>query len=307
MVLIRNFYLYILLLIYCSAVMAITSYELKVKHKKNEILYTFLAEVVEDVEEGWGNIRVGSSRWTFPCVTLTLDLTESATSELQDFVFDKRCADANDLQNGREGTVIMLLTALEFMYHMFPSVLETEFSDKSVIPGARFGGGSVSLADYYFLKSGKTWYETHFGAIPTLRAQEQILRNSRDKLTQIVSLPLKTFVTILGLPGDTRLVSVYEWALHKQNWLALFARMALVPISKAILQERAKRILRLLDIPSLAASSWVLPKATITAQTSRICDIISIMPTSDRLGHKFGIADGSSVHMHAGHYLGVDS
>ena len=293
----------ILLLVYCPAIMAVTTYKIKVKNKITHIVYNFLAEIEREVEEKWAKIRVGSSRRYIPCVVLTLDLTGSISSELQDFEFDKRCADANDLLHGRDGTVTMLLTALEFMYQIFPSVVETEFSDKSVIQGVRYGGGSVSLADYYLLKSGKTWYETHFGAIPTTRLTKQILRESRHELARIVSLPSTTFLRRLGIQNDMKLVSLYEAVLHKQNWLT-FELMASDIRTRVVLQEKLKRILDLLDISSLAANSWTLPKATIRTQMSQVCSIMSIVATDEKLGQRVGTVDKSSIRMHAGHNLG---
>lgn len=284
--------------------MAVTTYKIKVKNKMTHIVYNFLAEIEREVEENWAKIRVGSSRRYIPCVVLTVDLSGSISSELQDFEFDRRCADANDLLHGRDGTVTMLLTALEVMYQIFPSVVETELSDKSIIQGVRYGGGSVSLADYYLLKSGKTWYETHFGAIPTTRLTKQILRESRHELARIVSLPLTTFLRRLGIQNDLPLVSLYEAALHKQNWLTLFERMASDSRTRAVLQEKLKRILNLLDISSLAATSWTLPKAAIRVQMSQVCSIVSIVPTDEKLGQRVGLVDKSSIRMHAGHNLG---
>ena len=73
---------------------------------------------------------------------------------LQNISYNLKCSMNKVMQNGKNGTVIMMRTAIEFATHLFPNAKILEFQDNSSTSDK-----SINLSTYSYLLYGKTWYQ----------------------------------------------------------------------------------------------------------------------------------------------------
>lgn len=280
--------------------MTTSSHEVTLKHLQSGYIYKFILTVSGN-EEGDVLLKLGSSRRPKECVFISFNEKYGPdSSELQGFEFDKKCAENEDLRNGKNGTIPMMLVALWCMYRLFPKITNTDFQDKSVFSA---GVSTVSLANYYFLKSGKTWYEYWFDAKPVIPAENRILQDARRKMSVIVSMPYDTFLRQSGMSDNRRLAAIFAEAHHRNSWFWLFQNFAADVQIRKDLQKCVTRIFRMFDTPSLAAFGWCMRKSIIMKMIESSIKIIKWEPSNKKLGSQSGGSLDDMIYMHGGHLI----
>ena len=276
-----------------------------IRQKTSGRVYVFLVNFTDD--EGDVSIMVGSSNRDKACVFLTYSKDISLYScELQNFEFHPSCADNATLLHGLNGTVLMMLAALSIVYQHFPEIKKTDFSDKSALPGEI----SISLIDYYFLKTGQSWYQGMFGAELVLPVERELLKNAKLKLSKIVDMPQRTFLKKSGIfKSDAQLpdhfLKIYIENLNNHSWFALFDKLASHESTKHAFLRAVPRIMRMFELSSFASTYWTMKKSKITQMIQAMVQNIEIKPTNKKLGNsqmQGGSRDKASgmIHMHPG-------
>ncbi len=116
------------------------------------------------------NILVGGIKKK--CVNFTM-YNDDEIGVLELLENDSRCFLFQDTNNS--DIIDLLRTSLYFMYVKFPTLKYIEFSDNSFITCKN--NKRMSLPDLMTVKSGKTWYEYHFNAIPYNNEYILLLKN----------------------------------------------------------------------------------------------------------------------------------
>ena len=246
-----------------------TRYEIKVKTRSG-ILYTFTADV--DRNPNFIRITLGSSRRQASCVDIFIEQATGSLSVLEDFVYDKACAQSNDLRNGPDGSIIMLLTTLHVVYQAFPTIRMTELSDKSYI-------GRTSLIHYYLLKSGNTWYQKWFNAIPSYSQERRNLMLFREKINKIVNITYESFISESHMPETSQLKQIYVSALNKIRWRSLFEKLSNESSMKRAFMLAIPHICRMLELPNMIATSWTMKRSDIERHMAYSMTVLSMRET----------------------------
>jgi hypothetical protein len=130
----------------------------KIKYDDYEFFATVLKEEdIEDSIKGRSRIKFGGKRG---CIDIVI-FPDHYTGELCGLKYHNECAINKDLEKGI-GTVVMLKSALKFVYTLFPKIKIFDFKDISQIKCKR--GIHIPLSSYYIGKYSKTWYMYKFNA-----------------------------------------------------------------------------------------------------------------------------------------------
>jgi len=125
--------------------------------KTNKIYYVNYLKDKENEIIFFGGVRQ-------KCVIVTID-TDNLTGErkgiLQTIQYFDKCVIYNKL-NRCDQLVDLVHCSLLFLIKKFPEIDTVELSDASEIKCKN--NESITLADYYYVKLGQTWYEKHFNA-----------------------------------------------------------------------------------------------------------------------------------------------
>lgn len=285
------------------------SHQITLKLKPNRRVYTFIANTTTD--EGDVYIKMGSTKRTKECVFLTYNQDLSNLScELQNFEFSPECADNTDLESGMNGTVPMMLAALHFTYDAFPHIRQTEFNDKSVLPGQI----SASLIDYNFLRTGQSWYQKMFGAELVLQDEKTRMLISKRKILDIVNVSVQEFLKrsrmFSSKTAPDSFSRIYQAHLNDQPWMALFDALSKDSDVRLEFMLAVRHIMRWFEISSFAGTYWTMKKSRICKMRSDLIQSIQISPSNKRLGQvqmQGGGRDRHSglIHMHGGWNLGL--
>jgi hypothetical protein len=123
--------------------------------KTNKIYYVNYLKDKENEIIFFGGVRQ-------KCVIVTID-TDNLTGErkgiLQTIQYFDKCVIYNKLNRGDQ-LVDLVHCSLLFLIKKFPEIDTVELSDSSEIKCKN--NESITLADYYYVKHGQTWYEKHF-------------------------------------------------------------------------------------------------------------------------------------------------
>ncbi len=248
--------------------------KLRVKVRtKTGIIYSFTATI--DRNPDFIRFTLGSPRMPRPCVDIYLEDAEGTACILEDFVYDKLCAESNDLRRGPDGSIVMLQTALHILHRCFPNVKTTELSDKSYI-------GRTSLTHYYLLKSGHTWYQKWFDAYPTYSTEKKQILLIREKINKIVNITYESFLRESHMVDAARLKTLYTSALNKSRWRSLFDQISNEESIRPDYMKCIPHIFRMLDLPNMVATSWSIRKTDIETLTSVSMSVISINEIDSR-------------------------
>ena len=98
---------------------------------------------------------------------LMIEVTKNEFAELSSVSYEDHCFITNEeLQYGMEN---LIKCCLSFTIGLFPKIKTVTFTDNSFITCKN--NQRIYLADHSYIKSGQTWYEKYFGAIP----QEEVV------------------------------------------------------------------------------------------------------------------------------------
>ena len=106
----------------------------------------------------------------------------------------ERCSFFETLKDGNE-TVDLVKNSLFLATNLYPDVSKYELTDNSFITCKN--GKRISLADLYFVKYGKTWYEDKFGVIPSNLYKDSIEFNKsiiNKRLNSKIEIPFEDFI-----------------------------------------------------------------------------------------------------------------
>ncbi len=289
------------------------AYQITVRQKSSLSghVYVFIVNLTDS--EGDVSIVTGSTKRALECVYLTYNSEFGDTSgELQNFEFSPKCAENTDMKSGLNGTVLMMLASLRFIYEMYPKIKCIEFNDKSTFPGEI----SVSTIEYYFLKTGESWYQRIFGAELVLPSERQIVKTCRTKLASIVDISAEDFIKKTQMikpvrqPAEMAIFNkIYIAHLNNRSWMALFGILAKHSMTKQEFVLAVPKIRLMLDMPTLAGTYWRIKKSRITKMIDDMIQSIEIKPTDKQLGQAqmrggSRIRSSGMIHMHPGWSLG---
>lgn len=113
-----------------------------------------------------------------PCVTVYVYEDEAILSFLE---YSPRCTTTGNMKRG-EGTREMLEFVFDFAKKLGAKTIQ--LTDQSTIRCET--GETIKLGPYSFFKTGKTWYEKHFGFAPTEEYREEY--ENAKKLRKTLSL-----------------------------------------------------------------------------------------------------------------------
>jgi hypothetical protein len=125
------------------------------------------------------------------CININID--KKINNGILELVqYHEKCSFFETLQEGFE-MVNLVKNSLYFAIYTYPDIINYELVDNSFI--ACKNGKRVSLADLYFVKYGKTWYENKFGAIPKNKEIiDFIKKNILNKINKKINLPFDKFM-----------------------------------------------------------------------------------------------------------------
>jgi hypothetical protein len=111
-----------------------------------------------------------------PCVTVYVDKEEAVMTLLE---YSPRCTVDGNMKRG-EGTREMMEFVFEFAKSLGAKTIQ--LSDQSTVRCET--GEVIKLGPYSFFRTGKTWYEKHFGFAPTeeYREEYEIAKELRKEL-----------------------------------------------------------------------------------------------------------------------------
>lgn len=121
---------------------------------------SFVASYVQ-IEDTIFRVRFGGIKQR-DCLTIHIYPNEKYCC-LVDAFHHKDCSIDNELPK-KDGTVDMILAAVQLCKHLHPSLQYMTLQDESVIKCKN--GKQLPLPDVYMLLYGQTWYQKHLGATP---------------------------------------------------------------------------------------------------------------------------------------------
>ena len=135
-----------------------------------------------------------------------IDISIYTTEEDKDYPnidaigYDKNCVidESNAGLLPGTGTVIMVKTALQFVKMLYPNIKHFLFKDLSNI--YCHGGTNFPLSTLYIAKYGRTWYQTHFDAEPTLKKDKIEIQRVHHYLNKNIKLEYDTFYSTFIKP-----------------------------------------------------------------------------------------------------------
>jgi hypothetical protein len=132
-----------------------------VRYKNNQFKASILLpEKVMEEDDQQCYIGFGGQ---YKCISITI--TENDTiAWLSGLKHNKKCLINAPLKRGKDGTVMMLKTAIAFVKNMYPFVKYIYLTDTSDI--RLRNGNTTSLIAYYIIKYNTSWYGKHLDAIP---------------------------------------------------------------------------------------------------------------------------------------------
>ena len=118
-----------------------------------------------------------------PCIEIFLRINDNKyvkTAKLQQINYNTTCNLTNNMEKGI-GTIDMIHATFATIAYIFKDITEIEFEDCSQIPCDKT---TPSLKHYYVAFKEQTWYEYHFGAIPSSKyyiQYQDMLKQFNDK------------------------------------------------------------------------------------------------------------------------------
>lgn len=137
------------------------------------------------------NILVGGLN--IKCIHIIINKKKN-TGLLELVQHHERCSFFETLKDGNE-TIDLVKNSLFLAANLYPEVSKYELIDNSFILCKN--GKRISLADLYFVKYGKTWYENKFGALPSKVSKEFIDSNKNiiiNRLNKKIILSYDQFI-----------------------------------------------------------------------------------------------------------------
>lgn len=117
------------------------------------------------------HIQIGNPRGSpRPCVIISAFEREIV---LQDLFYFSTCSSDRALDR-KTGTIEMVQAALKATVVRFPRRLKVSLTDKSYFPSRTLG--NIPIPEAKVLAGGPTWYQEHFGAIPTSTTSRKLQR-----------------------------------------------------------------------------------------------------------------------------------
>jgi len=123
---------------------------------------------------------------------LMIVISDNKYAELSAVNYEDHCFITNEeIQYGMEN---LIKCCLSFIIGLFPKIKKVTFTDNSFITCKN--DKRIYLADHSFIKSGMTWYEKYFGAIPQKEVVELVKHYKKEltkKLKEKIDLSKKEF------------------------------------------------------------------------------------------------------------------
>jgi hypothetical protein len=113
------------------------------------------------------------------------------------------CNITNDLENGENGTIKMLKTAICFAKQMFPHCSQIELSDSSGYID-RNTGRSINLPDKYMFLYKQTWYQKHFPMFKFKPKDTRARSRTRQFLSRLHQKPTKKECIAIGIRHESQ-------------------------------------------------------------------------------------------------------
>lgn len=181
-----------------------------------------------------------------PCIRFTLYKNTKGSYDvvIQDIEYHSTCSSTRPMQR-KAGTIKMVQGALKAIisYLGKTQVHSISFTDESRYEHP--SNGYIPLPEKYALFGKPTWYQQHFGAIPTKttnNATENVLRAYRDASKIKVA--------------DTHIVDL---AFYKHAFASMTIREMMQAIGDNITEMHVSSILHALNLPPLSGTSWSIP------------------------------------------------
>lgn len=176
-----------------------------------------------------------------PCIVIEV---EGSSAIIQTLQYVQTCSVNTVLKKG-EGTVEMVKASLKWLMQTYPEAKRIDFSDMSYIPLSK--SYNMPLPEYYALVHGQTWYQQHFGAIPSKKTKTVLQSYTTLRMMKVKDTPLVKY-----LPPSQHDKHVYE---------------VIGPLLKRIKSHNdAHDFLRMnLRLRPLTSTSWYIPRQTALA------------------------------------------
>ncbi len=162
------------------------------------------------------------------CIEMNIKPTQQL-AHCSHLEYNEKCS-MNGLLKRGQGTIDMLNTIFSFAKNSYyPKELQSiTLEDDSYIYN-NFGK-KVYLYWAYYLTNGKTWYETHFNAIPYTNAETNLYLENKTKLNMPINMEWQLFTSYLGPYTNeiklSMIKNIFENEKEKgSSWQTLFNQL----------------------------------------------------------------------------------
>lgn len=179
-----------------------------------------------------------------PCMRLTLYKNKDNTYDvvIQDIKYYATCSSPQLMQR-KSGTIKMAKGALKALLS-YCRINAITFSDESNFEHKTHG--AIPLPEKFALAGRPTWYQQHFGAIPSNDATRNVLEAYQDASKLLVS--------------ETKIV-------NERVYRPTFAKMTIAQMMRTIgndiTEADISSILHALKLEPLSGSSWEIPPSVV--------------------------------------------
>ncbi len=206
--------------------------------------YTFWVREDKETWEDSVDIHIGNPRGRpKPCIVLSVYDEEII---LQELTYYSTCSAPDKQLERGSGTVEMTMAALKATMRRYRSPTKVIFTDKR--------RGNVPIPEVRALATGATWYQAHFGAVPSDASTRHVLA----RYLAIRTRPAARYGIEEGAPGTT----VAEYVASKR-WTKGSVAPALATFGRS--EDEMLALRERLRLPMLTGSTWEVPRATVEA------------------------------------------
>ncbi len=153
------------------------------------------------------------------CIHISIPITKQAygsrIANLNDLNSRPKCSVDNELEQGKDGTDIMVQGVLKYIIQEYPFIETVELTDV-----ARKNGTKILLTPKRLLLGKEGWYEERFGAIPD-KATNNFIKHTLPKLRKNIDIEKISKLT-WGTYEDLDTISKYltiptKWYISKNT------------------------------------------------------------------------------------------
>lgn len=221
--------------------------------------YRFFVKI--DRVDNMNVLHLGSSKLP-QCVSIIV-FDNEPIADLHGVLYDKLCSSNIPLSKKDNGTVKMVNAIIAIARNQFPYVTKFKLTDMSKVDCNELRT-RVWLADMYFYRYGKTWYEDRFGAYPDVLAERY--KRLKTAFAQKPSLPFALIWSFMpsDMKGHDDIRTLYEhsdtWHTFFEGW---FERDGCIPFM--YIHKKNDTIMRNIfpEMKTLQGTDWIIDATSL--------------------------------------------